>query len=123
MLFDQLRDIIKHTQGLGFLEMVKVIGTDKEAKIESIDNDKTVIMYGQLYQPIKNIETTIGLTRLNVLKGYLDYQSFSNDNSTVKIITDAGSDGYPTPTGIEFRNSDGDTSIYRFMNDKMINEQ
>ncbi len=37
MLLDSLKDIVKHTHSLGFVEMVKLIGTATDAKIEAID--------------------------------------------------------------------------------------
>ena len=69
MLIDSFKDIIKHTNSLGFIDMVKIVGTTTEAKIEAIDADKTVVIFGSMYQPIKDIDTTVGLSRIAILKG------------------------------------------------------
>ena len=61
MLLDSLKDIVKHTHSLGFIEMVKFVGTAADAKIEAIDADKTVVLYGEMYQPLKDMQATVGL--------------------------------------------------------------
>jgi hypothetical protein len=114
---DALRDIVKHTHGLGFIEMVKLIGSATEAKIETIDGDKSVVIYGDMYQPIKDIDSTVGLSRLAVLKGFMDL----HDKSTVEITTEARANTI-VPTEVKFDNGAGFTSNYRFMSETMINE-
>jgi len=122
MLLDALKDIVKHTSSLGFIDMVKIVGTDKDAKIEAIDGDKTVIIYGDMYQPIEGIDTTVGLSRIAILKGYIDFPLFSGDKSSVAIVTEAR--GAATiPTEIKFDSGHGHTANYRFMGESMINEQ
>ena len=117
-MLDQFKDIVKHTQSLGFIDMVKVIGTDKTAKIEAIDADKTVVVYGDLYQPINNLETTIGLSRMAQLKGFIDLHS----GSTVSVVHEM-KNGVNSPTELKFDNGDGEVAAYRFMSETMVNEQ
>jgi hypothetical protein len=118
MLLDSLRDIIKHTYGLGFIDMVKLIGTDKDAKIEAMDADKTVVIFGELYQPIKGIETTVGFSRMAFLKGFIDL----HEGSDLTIVNETRS-GVDVPTEILFDDKAGLTSNYRFMSDAVVNEQ
>jgi hypothetical protein len=118
MILDQFKDIVKHTHQLGFIEMVKVIGTDKDAKIEAIDADKTVVVYGDMYQPIKDIEATVGLSRLAQLKGFIDL----HDKSTVTVVSEVRGTG-SVPTELKFDNGEGEVSAYRFMSETMANEQ
>ncbi len=118
MLLDSLKDIIKHTYGLGFIEMVKLVGTANDAKIEAIDADKTVVIFGELYQPIKDIETTVGFSRLAFLKGFIDL----HDGSTVSVVNEQRG-GVDVPTEILFDNGAELTSNYRFMAESMVNEQ
>lgn len=118
---DALKDIIKHTHGLGFLDMVKLIGSSEETKIESMDNDKSVIMYGTMYQPIEELNSTIGLSRLNVLRGYLDYAKFADDTSTITVVKQE-KDGNNVPVEIKFEGA-GNKANYRFMSEAMVNEQ
>jgi len=118
MLLDSLKDIVKHTHSLGFVEMVKLIGTATDAKIEAIDNDKTVVLYGEMYQPIKELQATVGLSRLGLLKGFMDL----HDKSTV-TITEELRGTVSMPTELKFDNGDGDIAEYRFMSEAMANEQ
>jgi hypothetical protein len=118
MLLDALKDIVKHTHSLGFIEMVKVIGSSTELKIETKDSDNTVIIYGDMYQPVAGIESTLGLSRLAVLKGIIGM----HDRSAVAITTETrGTDVLPTE--VSFDGGGGFVSNYRFMSETMINEQ
>lgn len=118
MLLDALKDIVKHTNSLGFIETVKVIGTAADLKIETKDMDNTVIIYGSMYQPVKGIESTIGLSRLGILKGYIGM----HDGSDVSIVHEVRN-AVDTPTEIVFDDKAGFVSNYRFMSESMINEQ
>lgn len=117
-LLDALKDIVKHTHSLGFIEMVKVIGSTSDLKIETMDADKSVIIYGSMYQPEAGIESTIGLSRLAILKGYIGL----HDGSTVSIVTDTRN-GTVVPTEILFDDGAGSLANYRFVSETMINEQ
>lgn len=117
-LLDSLKDIVKHTHSLGFVEMVKLVGTATEAKIEAIDADKTVVLYGEMYQPIKDIQATVGLSRLAQLKGFMDL----HDKSTVTVDAEVRA-GVSVPTELKFDDGAGDVAAYRFMSETMANEQ
>lgn len=117
-ILDSLKDIVKHTSSLGFLEMVKLIGDPTTAKVESIDAEKTVVMFGELYQPIKDLDTTVGLSRLAVLKGFLDLHA----SSTVTVVKETRSN-VDVPTELKFDNLKKCVSNYRFVSETMINEQ
>lgn len=117
-ILDSMKDIVKHTNSLGFLEMVKIVGTDQDAKIESIDADKTVVVFGELYQPITGIDTTVGLSRLGILKGFMDLHS----DSKVEVVKEMRG-STEIPTELKFDNGAGSVSNYRFMSESMINEQ
>lgn len=116
MLLDALKDIVKHTHSLGFIEMVKVIGTATDMKIETMDADKSVIIYGSMYQPVAGLESTVGLSRLAVLKGYIGM----HEGSTVTIATDARNPNVPTE--VTFDDNNGYVSNYRFMSEAMVTE-
>lgn len=117
-LLDSLKDIIKHTASLGFIDMVKVIGTSDDMRIETKDTDNTVIIYGNMYQPVAGLESTIGLSRLSILKGYIGM----HEGSTVNITTEVRNN-VTVPTEIIFDNNAEFVSNYRFMSEAMINEQ
>ncbi len=118
MIIDALKDIVKHTHSLGFIEMVKFVGTATEAKIEAIDADKTVVLYGEMYQPIADVQATVGLSRLAQLKGFIDL----HDKSTVTVENEVRAT-VSVPTELKFDNGDGDVAAYRFMSETMANEQ
>ena len=116
-VLDSFKDIVKHTYGLGFFDTVKVMGTDKETKLEAIDADKTVVMFADLYQPIDGIDSTIGMTRLAILKSYTEiYKDF-----IPVIVKDAKTS--TTPVEIEFKDNGDSVSTYRFMSELVVNEQ
>ena len=117
-LLDAFKDVLKHTGNLGFIEMVKVIGSSTTTKIETKDADNTVIIYGEMYQPIKDIQSTLGLSRLSLLKGYIGM----HEGSDVTIVTEARNN-VNIPTDMLFDNKDGMTANYRFMSESMINDQ
>jgi hypothetical protein len=121
-LLDSLKDIVKHTNSLGFVEMVKIIGSTTTAKIETKDADNTVIIFGEMYQPIAGIDTTVGLSRIPILKGYIDFPLFSGDKSSVDIVTEVRGT-VTVPTEIKFDSGAGHVANYRFMSEAMINEQ
>lgn len=117
-LLDAFKDIVDHTYSLGFIDQVKLVGTAGDAKLETIDADKTVVIYGEMKTPIAGVESTVGLTRLAVLKGNMD----SHTDSTVTVVSEnrAGTD---VPAELKFDDGEGFVSNYRFMSETMINEQ
>ena len=122
MLLDSFKDIIKHTNSLGFIEMVKIVGTAADAKIEAIDADKTVVVFGSMYQPITGIDSTVGLSQIAVLKGFIDFPPYSSDKASADVIIEQRS-GIDIPTGVKFSSGTGHFSHYRFMSETMVNEQ
>jgi len=118
MILDNFKDILKHTHNLGF-DMVKVLGSTTETKIESmIDTD--IIMYGSLHNNITGLSETVGLTRLNLLKGYIDNPGYAG--AVIKILTQTNKDNVESPSGLKFEGMTGTNSEYRFMSQKMIDE-
>ena len=118
VLLDALKDIVKHTHSLGFIDMVKVIGTATDLKIETKDADNTVIIYGTLYQPVPGLESTIGISRMGLLKGVIGL----HDNSSVTLVNETRG-GVDVPSEIVFDNGAEFVSTYRLMSESMINEQ
>jgi hypothetical protein len=117
-LLSSLKDIIKHTSNLGFVQEVKIIGTDTSAKIEALDENKTVVVFGTLNEPVAGIDSTIGLSRIGVLKGYIDLME---DASTVEVVKETRN-SVSVPVELKFDNQAGTESNYRFMSETMINE-
>lgn len=71
MLAETLTDVLAHTHGLGFIEMIKIDSDSSETKISAMADDKSVVVYGTLKSPLSQLDGTVGLSRMAVLSGYL----------------------------------------------------
>ena len=118
---DTLLDIVKHTHALGFLNLVKIVSDDKESTIESMADDRSVIMKGKFHKPI-GIDGTFGMPQLNKLDILLKVPEYK-DGATITVSTRA-KDSKDYPTGLHFENANGDfKNDYRFMNAEIIEEK
>ena len=50
-MIDILKDIVKHTHGLGFLDLVKISGSTEGTAIDSMAEDRSVILQGSFHKP------------------------------------------------------------------------
>jgi hypothetical protein len=117
-----LQDIVAHTHNLGFLNIVKVTGDDKATKIDSMADDRTVIMYAETAAPYADMVGVFGMPQLNKLKYLVDGNEYKDD-AKLEIVK-AERNGVTVPVGIHFENKDGDfKNDYRFMNTEIINEK
>ena len=120
---DTLKDVLKHTHNLGIFEMVKITGTATETAIETVDADKTVIFKGKTVNPVPDfVDATVGLSRMNVLDGYLKYPDFDDVDATVQVIKQ-NRNGVDTPTEVEFISQHKTDAHYRFMLADVVNQQ
>ena len=119
---DILQDIVSHTQNLGFLTTVKVTGTDKTTTLNSMADDRSVIMEATTAAPYPDMIGVFGMPQLNKLKYLLDGAEYKED---AKIsVTTADRNGEQVLVGLHFENKDGDfKNDYRFMNTEIINEK
>lgn len=115
-------DILDHTHGLGFIDMVKITSENKETKIEAMNQDKTVVAYGKLTDKLAELDGVVGLSRMAVLQGYLKFPPFTLDKATVEIIKQKrGTE--EVPAEIKFSSPDGHDASYRFMHREVADEQ
>lgn len=121
MIVDTFLDIIKHTSSLGFIEAVKVTGNDSGIEIAAIDEEKTVVVAGQINTPIEGLSGMIGLSRIGILNGYLKFPPFLSDNATVKIETQSRGANV-VPAEISFDSNSGHKANYRFMSPEIAEE-
>jgi hypothetical protein len=122
MMKDILTDIVAHTQNLGFLTTVKVTGAADKTQINSMADDRSVIMDAETVNPYPDMIGVFGMPQLNKLKYLLDGNEYKED-AKIKIVT-AQRNGDDVPVGIHFENKDGDfKNDYRFMNTEIINEK
>ena len=119
---DFLQDLVAHTHSLGFLPLVKVSATDKETSIESMAEDKSVILNAKTNQPVSDLEGVFGMPNLNKLDIHLKCPEYK-ENFTIDVVTQ-DRNGETIPTGLHFKNGAGDfENNYRFMNSDIINEK
>lgn len=119
---DLLKDIVGHTQNLGFLNIIKITGTDKSTLIDSMADDRSVIMYAETATPCEDMVGTFGMPQLNKLKFLLECSEYK-EGADIQVVT-ADRNGETIPVGLHFENSTGDfKNDYRFMNTEVINEK
>lgn len=119
---DFLQDLVAHTHSLGFLPLVKITSNDVETVIESMAEDRSVIMFGKTHVPIPDITGQFGMPNLSKLDLHLKCPEY-NENAKINIII-AKRNGEQVPVGIHFENAAGDyQNDYRFMSMEIINEK
>jgi hypothetical protein len=119
---DYLLDIVAHTQALGFIDLIKIIGDDTATSIEAISDDKSVVIKAAFKSPNASFNGTFGMPNLVKLNNILNIPEYK-ENSTITITTQ-NKDGVDVPVGLHFENEAGDfKNDYRFMTTDVINEK
>jgi hypothetical protein len=117
-----LQDIVAHTNKLGFLNIVKVTGTEDKTLIDSMADDRSVIMYGETKEPQLDMQGVFGMPQLEKLRYLVEGKEYQED-ATIEVVT-ADRNGETLPIGLHFENKDGDfKNDYRFMNQAIIEEK
>jgi hypothetical protein len=119
---DFLQDLVAHTHSLGFLPLVKVTASTKETKIESMAEDRSVILQAKTHNPVGQFDGVFGMPNLNKLDLHLKCPEYK-EGASISIVTQTRN-GEVVPSGLHFENNVGDfVNDYRFMNAEIINEQ
>jgi hypothetical protein len=119
---DFLQDLVAHTHSLGFLPLVKVSATDESTKIESMADDRSVILNAETHKPVSDLNGVFGMPNLNKLDLHLKCPEYK-ENAKINVIT-IDRNGEKLPSGLHFQNAAGDfENDYRFMNSEVINEK
>jgi len=119
---DFLQDLVAHTHSLGFLPLIKITSSDTETIIDSIAEDRSIILTAKTHAPVDDINGTFGMPNLNKLDIHLKCPEYK-ENATIKITKEVRN-GVSIPTGLHFENSEGNfQNDYRFMNQDIINEK
>ena len=117
-----LQDLVAHTHSLGFLPLVKITSTDKETSIESMSEDRSVIVNAKTHNPVDDFEGTFGMPNLNKLDIHLKCPEYK-ENAKINVVKQQRNNE-EIPTGLHFVNAAGDfENDYRFMNQDIINER
>jgi len=118
---DILQDVVAHTHALGFLSLVKV-SNDEGTTIDSMAEDRSVIMSAQTANPVAEFKGTFGMPNLDKLALHLKNPEYK-DKAKISVV-EAERNGDVVPTHIHFENDAGDfQNDYRFMNKAIIEEK
>lgn len=119
---DILQDIVAHTHSLGFLPLVKVTGEDAETTIESMAEDRSVIVSAKTHSPVDEFSGVFGMPNLDKLALHLKNPEYK-ENAKINVVK-SQRNGNEIPTSLHFENQTGDfVNDYRFMSTEVINEK
>lgn len=119
---DILTDIVSHTHTLGNIPLVKITGTEVETIIESMAEDRSVIINAKTNTPVVEFTGTFGMPNLEKLNLHLRNPEYK-ENAKIEVVT-ADRNGETIPVNLHFENNTGDfVNDYRFMNQQIVNEK
>jgi hypothetical protein len=119
---DILQDIVAHTHALGFLSLVKVTSENGSTTIDSMAEDRSVVLTASTHTPVNEFSGTFGMPNLDKLSLHLKNPEYK-DKANIAVIS-ADRNGEVIPTHIHFENAAGDfENDYRFMNKVVIEEK
>lgn len=119
---DILQDIVAHTHSLGIIPLVKITGDAKETVIESMAEDRSVIISAKTKAPVSEFEGTFGMPNLDKLNLHLKNPEYK-EKAKIEVITQTRN-GEDVPVNLHFENESGDfVNDYRFMSAEIINEK
>ena len=119
---DNLQDLIQHTHGLGIINLIKIVGTDKETLVSAVSEDKTVIVSGKTNDVITEFSGTFGMPNLSKLKTILSFDDY--DENAIITVEKKNEDGVDYPESIHFETKNGDfVNEYRFMSKSVVEGQ
>jgi len=121
-LQDVLRDIVQHTHGLGFIDLVKVTGTEVDTQLSALAEDRSVIVQAKFNGIISNLIGVFGMPNLGKLNTILNISEYK-EGAKLKVVTQIKNDEN-VPVGIHFENKVGDfKNDYRFMSSEIVNDK
>ena len=119
---DIIRDLVNHTAGLGFIDSVKVKGTDEVTQFEAMDVDKSVIVNATTHTPVAEFKGEFGMGNLGFLSGIINLESYVADDATVEVSM-RERNGEQQPESITFKDTFGNNDQYRFMSKEIVEQQ
>ena len=99
-MIDILKDIVKHTHGLGFLDLVKISGSTEETAIDSMAEDRSVILQGSFHKPQSEMTGTFGMPQMGKLDIHLKCPEYK-EKANITVLS-GERNGATVPTGIHF---------------------
>jgi len=115
---DILQDIVSHTHTLG-LGLLKVTTDEEGTNINSIADDRSIILYAQTKDRVDEFDGVFGMTNLDKLNLHLKNPEYQ-EKAKIEVVQETRNDE-TFPSHIHFENSAGDfQNDYRFMNKTII---
>ena len=119
---DNLKDIVQHTHGLGFIESAKVVNENGSTQLEAMDDDRTVIVQANFKDQVQGLNGTFGLPNLSKLNILLNIDEYK-ENANI-TVNEQDRNGITVPFGLHFENASGDfKNDYRFMSKEVVEEK
>ena len=116
-----VQDIVKHTAALGFINSVKVTGTDEDTRLDAMDSDRTVILQAKLHNSVEEFVGEFGLGNLGFLQGISGLPSYQTEDATVEVVS-RERNGNTFPDHLLFKDAEGNTDQYRFMSKEIVEQ-
>ena len=118
---DYLKDIVQHTHGLGFIDLVKIVGTETETTLEATEINKSVVVQAKFKNPIADFIGTFGMPNLSKLNTILNIPEYKED-AKISVVTQKKNE-VDTLVGIHFENASSDfKNDYRFMSAEIVSD-
>ena len=111
---DILLDVVDHTAGLGFIENVKVTGTDAETAFEAMDADRTVILNAKTTNPVAEFVCAFGMGHLGFLNGIVNLNGYKAEEGKINV-NNRERNGEQVLESLTFEDQYGNTDQYSFM--------
>jgi hypothetical protein len=117
---DILLDLTSHVYDLGFLDALKVTGTDQTTVIDAVSEDRNVVLKAKFHTPVADfVDGLFGMPNLGRLKSILNLAEY-RENATITISKDSDNNF----DGLVFTNAHGDfKNVYRFMVANVVQKQ
>jgi hypothetical protein len=116
---DHLLDLVEHTYDLGCIDLIKIVGDDKDTVVTGVAEDRSVVLDAKFSNPVADFMGTFGMPNLGKLKILLNLQEYKED---AKLSITKKSTG--DLDGINFENKTGDfKNNYRFMAAEIVSEK
>jgi|JTFO01.1.fsa_nt_gb hypothetical protein len=110
---DAIKDVVKRINQLGFVEAIRVTGTDESTVFAALDPNKTVVIQATMLEPIEELKGEFGITAINLLNGLIGFASYNTEDAEFSInYKDCNKYG-PTPSEFVFRDKHGKGSNFR----------
>lgn len=117
---DNLQDLISHIHGLSDIDVIKIMGTDKETAFAAVSqkDDGKIVIEGVFKTPESEFIGTFGMPNLNKLKTILGFDEY-DENAKISTKRDNN-----IPKSINFENKNNDfVNSYRLMAESIVTEK